>query len=89
MAIPMQFKPIAEAIIKNVESKDPNETIFVVGKKIYKAKALLKHFKKEDAIASEIIRMAIKYNVPTKIITLSPFDITPAVIEQTIKMFEV
>lgn len=88
MAIKIEFKPIAEAIIKNVERKDPNETLFIVGRKEYKAKAILKHFKKEDAVATEIIKMALKVNIGNKQTTLNPRDITPDVIEKTIKMFD-
>ena len=87
MAIQIQFKPIAEAIIKNIEKKDPEEPLFIIGSKIYKAKTLLIHFKREDAIAREVIQMALKANYSTKVKTLSPNDITPDVIEKTIKMF--
>ena len=90
MAIQMKFKPIADAIIKNVELKDPEETVFVVGRTIYTAKTLLIHFKKEDAIAKELIQVAIRIHTGhAKSIVLKPNDVTPEVIEKTAKMFEV
>jgi len=89
MAIQIEFKPITDAIVRNIKAKDPEEVLFVVGRKKYTAKIVLQHFKKEDDIATEIIKMAIKVNVNNKQTTLSLKDITPEVIEKTAKMFEV
>jgi len=89
MAIQMQFKPIAEAIIKNVECKDPDETVFVVGRKIYRARALLEHFRKEDAIASEIIQIAIRVHTGhAKTLTLGGNEVPVEIINKTVRMFE-
>lgn len=89
MPIDMQFKPIAEAIIKNMELKDPDEVVFVVGRKKYRAKALLKHFRKEDSVAENIIKMALNVNTSNKVITLNPDSIDDETINKTVKMFEV
>jgi len=88
MAIDIQFKPIAEAIVKNLKTKDPNEVIFVIGKKSYNAKVLLKHFNKEDNIAENIIKMAINANSQSKILSLNG-TVDTEIINKAVKMFEV
>jgi len=88
MALEQEFKPIATAILRHLDKKKPDDVIFIVGKKQYKAKDLKKHFSKEDKIAETIIKYALNVN-GTICKTLSPNSVSKEQIEKTIKMFEV
>jgi hypothetical protein len=60
MAIKKQFKPVLDAIIDSLNIKDPDEVVFIVGRKEYRTRELLVHFKKEDNIAETIIHYTLR-----------------------------
>ena len=60
MALELYLIPVAKAMIKNVENKDPNSVLFYIGTKQFKAKDVKKHLQKEDKFAEMLIKYALK-----------------------------
>ena len=54
-----KLKPVADAMIDNLSKKTPNEVVFIVGRKEYKAKEVIKELEKGSNLAGELIRNAI------------------------------
>lgn len=88
MAITPQFKPIAEAILEHLENKEPNDVLFIAGKKQYKVKDIKKHILKEDKIANTIISLALKASGADKSVLLSPDTVPLEQINATVQMFK-
>lgn len=88
MVIEEKLKPIAKAMIENLNKKDPEEIIFIVGKKLYRAKEIINHVKKEDKVAKIIIHYALKANgccKEKKTLILS--EISEEDVRNAVKMF--
>ena len=94
MAIPIEFRPISEAILGHLDGKEPDEVLFIVGRKKYTAKDVEKHLKKEDRFASSIITYALRVNAGNpaprskKVVTLKPKDVSQEQIDKTVQMFQ-
>lgn len=87
MGLKSEFKPLKDAIINNLETKDPDEVVFIVGKKPYKAKEILKHIKKEDSIAEDIVKSVLQV-VNEKIIKLNSPSVSSEDINAAIQLFK-
>ena len=55
-----KLKPVADAMIENLSKKSPNDVVFIVGKKEYKSKEVIKEIKKGSNLAVELLQKAIE-----------------------------
>jgi len=87
MGLKGEFKPIKDAILNNLNKKDPESVVFVVGKKSYKVKEILHHVEKEDNIAEDIIKTTLRI-VNQNIVKLNPSTVSSEDINAAAQLFE-
>lgn len=86
MALSKELKPIKDAVLDNLNKKDPEDILFIVGGKTYTVKEVIKHFKKEDKFSKNLITTAV-----LSISKRNKFDInkvTNEEIQEVIQMFK-
>lgn len=86
MALDLELQPIKKAIIKNLQNYPPEKIVFVIGKKGYRAREVIRHVTREDKLAEEIIQLAIRVSCSQTILT-PDCEVTEEMVEATVKMF--
>jgi len=93
LGITLKFKPIVDAILEHLKTKEPNDILFVVGGKTYKVKEVRNHMVNQDKVAVKLLTFALKANgcqcQEERGILLSPQTITDEQINKTVQMFKV
>lgn len=76
-----KVEPIVKAMVNVVEKTNPEDVLFFVGSKPYKAKEVKKHLEKKDEVADVLVKYSLKA-------VGFEFQIPDESIEKAAKMFE-
>lgn len=87
MAIKKELECVRGAIIDYVLDEPSDKILFIVGRKSYTAKEVLKAMKKGNKLAEEIINLSVKSNCTGGVI-LTPDVITEDVMQATLQMWK-
>ncbi len=87
MAIKKELECVRGAIIEHVLDEPSNKILFVIGKKSYTAKEILKAMKKGNKLAEEIINLSIKSNCDHGV-AFTPDAITEDVVQSAVQMWK-
>ena len=87
MAIKKELECVRGAIIEHVLGEPSDKILFVIGRKSYTAKEVLKAMKKGNKLAEEIINLSIKSNC-THGVVLTPDIITEDVVQAAVQMWK-
>ena len=87
MTIVKELECVRDAIIDYVLDEPDDAVLFVVGRKSYTAKEVLKAMRNGDKLAEEIINLSIKSNC-TGGVVLTPDVVTEDVVQATLQMWK-
>ncbi len=87
MAIKKELECVRGAIIEHVLGEPNDKVLFVIGRKSYKAREILKAMKEGNKLAEEIINLSIKSNCDCGVV-LTPDFITEEVVQATLQMWK-
>ena len=75
------LEPIVNAMIEVVKEKKPDDVLFIMGNKPFKAKDVKKHLEKKDKFAEVLVKYSLKS-------AGWEFQVPREAVEKAVKMFE-